>query len=80
MWFFVAIIVVFSAAFVGGSAWLIRLLADCHADDTQGRDHPRSRGTAIPLWERLRAWLLKKPARLDYRRDERGRFRKVRRG
>jgi hypothetical protein len=29
---------------------------------------------------RLRSWLTAKPKRLDYRRDKKGRFRRVRRG
>jgi hypothetical protein len=45
--------------------------------DTLGRGtDPRGAG-----WlGRVRIWLTAKPKRLDYRRDKRGRFSKVRRG
>lgn len=32
-----------------------------------------------PFLELVRKWVTKRPAKLDYRRDEKGRFRKVRR-
>ena len=80
MWIFLLVIVLFSAMFVVASAWLVRLFSGYSMEDTQGRDSKKPRGMALSLWNRLRTWLLQKPARLDYRRDQRGRFRKVRRG
>ena len=45
------------------------------ADDTSSRDS-RNRSIISRLW----SWLNTSPELLDYRRDKRGRFRKVRRG
>lgn len=58
--------------------WFARLLATSDVpQDTIGRDaDPR----ASSWLGRLRVWLTATPKRLDYRRDKRGRFRKVRRG
>ena len=58
--------------------WLVRLLATTeHPQDTVGRGaDPRS----LSWLARLRVWLTAPPKRLDYRRDKRGRFRRVRRG
>ena len=58
--------------------WLVRVVASTDVpQDTLGREsnlHSRS-------WlGRLRIWLTAKPKRLDYRRDKKGRFRRVRRG
>jgi hypothetical protein len=58
--------------------WLFRSLADVDpAQDTLSSSYrPKSRN---PLrW--IRAWLLASPKTLSYRRDKRGRFRRVRRG
>lgn len=58
--------------------WLVRLLAATeHPQDTVGRGtDPRS----LSWIARLRVWFTATPKRLDYRRDKRGRFRRVRRG
>ena len=58
--------------------WFVRLLATAEEpQDVIGH------GTDVraPSWfGRLRIWLTARPKRLDYRRDKRGRFRRVRRG
>jgi hypothetical protein len=58
--------------------WFARLMAASDVpQDTLGRGTD-PRGSS---WlSRLRIWLTATPKRLDYRRDKRGRFRKVRRG
>ena len=40
----------------------------------------RGRGRPQSLLGRFRAWLTSTPKKLDYRRDKKGRFRRVRRG
>jgi hypothetical protein len=57
---------------------LFRLLATTEVPE----DIESSRGKARPasLMGRLRAWLTSTPKKLDYRRDKKGRFRRVRRG
>jgi hypothetical protein len=59
-------------AFVG---WLAFLLAGEEPKDDRVQSNTRS----PTLARRMRAWLKCRPERLTYRRDERGRFRKVRR-
>jgi hypothetical protein len=61
-----------------GLVWLVRLLAETdEPQDTMGRGaDPRS----LSWLGRLRIWLTATPKRLDYRRDKKGRFRRVRRG
>jgi hypothetical protein len=59
-------------AFVG---WLAFLLAGEEPKDDRVQSNTRS----PTLARRMRAWLKRRPERLTYRRDERGRFRKVRR-
>ena len=56
----------------------VRIVAgtDVHDDVGTSRGAPRAR----TLVGRFRAWLTSTPRRLDYRRDKRGRFRRVRRG
>ncbi len=58
--------------------WLVRLVAAIDVpQDTIGRGaDPRS----LSWLGRLRNWLTATPKRLDYRRDKKGRFRRVRRG
>jgi hypothetical protein len=58
--------------------WIARLLAANDVpQDTAARDSsPRRAG----WFGRLRLWLTASPKRLDYRRDKKGRFRRVRRG
>jgi len=57
---------------------LVRALAATEVPQDTGS----SRGKARPasLFGRLRAWLTSTPKKLDYRRDRKGRFRRVRRG
>jgi hypothetical protein len=58
--------------------WLVRLLAEADGpQDTLGRG---TDSRSVSLLGRLRIWLTATPKRLDYRRDEKGRFRRVRRG
>ena len=58
--------------------WFLRLLTDDDVpQDILGRDYDPKSAT---LMGRFRSWLTAKPKRLDYRRDKRGRFRRVRRG
>jgi hypothetical protein len=66
------------ALLLAGLVWLVRLLAETDGpQDTIGRDaDPRS----LSWLGRLRVWLTATPKRLDYRRDRKGRFRRVRRG
>lgn len=58
--------------------WIARLLAASDVpQDIAGRgSSPRRAG----WFRRLRLWLTATPKRLDYRRDKKGRFRRVRRG
>lgn len=53
-------------------ALVVWLSGDGVKDDTDGR--PRR------LFDRMRRWLTRSTPKLDYRRDKKGRFRKVRRG
>lgn len=49
-------------------------------DDDQLSDKLSTRARHSPAdWLRMRGWFTRKPRQLTYRRDERGRFRKVRR-
>ena len=63
---------------IGALFAFARLLAATEVPDDIGS----GRGNARPasLMGRLRAWLTSTPKKLDYRRDKRGRFRRVRRG
>jgi hypothetical protein len=66
------------AVLLVGLVWLVRLLAEADGpQDTLGR----GAGPRPASWlGRLRVWLTATPKRLDYRRDKKGRFRRVRRG
>jgi hypothetical protein len=70
--------IVLPALLIVSLVWFARLMAANDVpQDTLGRGTD-PRGAS---WlGRLRIWLTAKPKRLDYRRDKRGRFRKVRRG
>ncbi len=58
--------------------WFVRLLATTEEpQDVVGRG---TDARALSWFGRLRIWLTTTPKRLDYRRDKRGRFRRVRRG
>jgi threonine/homoserine/homoserine lactone efflux protein len=49
-------------------------------DDDQLSERLEGRAQHSPIaWLRLRGWFPRKQRRLTYRRDERGRFRKIRR-
>jgi hypothetical protein len=63
---------------VVGMIWLARVLSgeEPGQDVTGSSYEPRQR----KLFYRLRLWLMSSPKKLDYRRDKRGRFRRVRRG
>ena len=63
---------------VGGMMWLSGLLSgEDPAQDITGRSYePKQR----KLLYRFRLWLMSSPKKLDYRRDKKGRFRRVRRG
>lgn len=58
--------------------WFSRLLSEeLPQEDITGINvEPTKRN----LFKRLRLWLMSSPKKLDYRRDKRGRFRRVRRG
>jgi hypothetical protein len=47
-------------------------------DDDQLSDRLAERERASVDWLGLRGWFTRKPRRLTYRRDERGRFRRIR--
>lgn len=77
------IILAFCAIAVGllvwlGSLWLARSWEVLDDDQLSEKlaDHPDHPSTA---WLRMLGWFSRGPRRLTYRRDERGRFRKVRR-
>jgi hypothetical protein len=58
--------------------WFVRLLATTEEpQDIAGRG---ADARSVSWFGRLRIWLTATPKRLDYRRDKRGRFRRVRRG
>jgi hypothetical protein len=58
--------------------WLVRVVASTDVpQDTIGRERSLN---SLSWLGRLRIWLTAKPKRLDYRRDKKGRFRRVRRG
>ena len=58
--------------------WFVRLVAEGDIpQDVLGRGYDPKSYTVLG---RFRSWLTAKPKRLDYRRDKRGRFRRVRRG
>ncbi len=63
---------------IGALVALVRLLAATEVPEDTGS----SRGKARPLslLGRFRAWLTSTPRKLEYRRDKKGRFRRVRRG
>ncbi len=52
------------------------VLSDTPDDTSSAYSNDRTRSTLSRFW----TWLSKPRPRLDYRRDKRGRFRKVRRG
>ena len=62
----------------GGVIWLVSVLSgeEPGQDVTGSSFQPGQR----KLFHRLRLWLMSSPKKLDYRRDKRGRFRRVRRG
>ena len=70
--------IAFPALVLAGLFALVRVLA---ASETP-EDVTSNRGRAKPqsLFRRLRAWLNSTPKKLDYRRDKKGRFRRIRRG
>ena len=57
---------------------LVRMLAANEVPDDVASS--RGRGRPQSLLGRFRAWLTSTPKKLDYRRDKKGRFRRVRRG
>jgi hypothetical protein len=58
--------------------WFARLLAATETpQDVVGQG---ANARSLSWLGRLRVWLTATPKRLDYRRDKRGRFRRVRRG
>jgi hypothetical protein len=63
---------------VGGIVWLSSVLSgeDSAQDVTGSGYQPKQR----KLLYRFRLWLMSSPKKLDYRRDKKGRFRRVRRG
>lgn len=61
--------------------WLGSWLLDDEIEDTITKDYfPRSKYNPPAIFKRFWLWLNHTPPKLDYRRDKRGRFRKVRRG
>ena len=76
---FAALVALVAATLVWAAGrWLARsweLLDDDQlSDKLAGRGHPE-----VPAaWLRLRGWLAGGPRRLTYRRDRRGRFRRIR--
>jgi len=76
-WLFVICAVAFPLLVVF-LVWLVRVVASTDVpQDTSGRE---SNPNSLSWLGRLRIWLTAKPKRLDYRRDKKGRFRRVRRG
>ena len=77
------IVAVFGAAAVALPLWLAsRWLAGSWEvlDDDQLSDLLSSRARHSPAdWLGMRGWFKRRPPQLTYRRDERGRFRKIRR-
>jgi hypothetical protein len=75
---FLILAIVLPLLAIGGLLALVWLLAtsDVPVDIGTSRGNMR----APSLIGRLRAWLTSAPKRLDYRRDRKGRFRRVRRG
>jgi hypothetical protein len=61
----------------GALGAVVRILAESDTPDDVASSHGPSR--APTLIGRFRAWLRSKPKRLDYRRDKRGRFRRMKR-
>jgi len=77
MWLFVILTTVLGIFVSVLLVWFASLLASTNVpQDTIS--HLTTRSSS---WlGRLRSWLTAKPKRLDYRRDKKGRFRRVRRG
>ena len=77
MWLFVILTTVLGIFVSVLLVWFASLLASTNVpQDTISHWTRRSSS-----WlGRLRSWLTAKPKRLDYRRDKKGRFRRVRRG
>ena len=61
----------------GGLVAVVRILAASETPDDVGSNRAPAR--APSLIGRFRAWLTSTPKKLDYRRDKRGRFRRMRR-
>jgi hypothetical protein len=63
-----------------GGRWLARswevLDDDQLTEKLSGRSHPQQ---SPAVWMRMLGWFGRGPRRLTYRRDERGRFRRIRR-
>jgi hypothetical protein len=75
--FLVAIAIAIS---VVAAAILLWLGPSLHPTEDDQPEHQHKRAGTPSLRARLARWLRGKPAALDYRRDKRGRFRRVRRG
>jgi hypothetical protein len=59
--------------------WLARSWEVLDDDQLAARLAPHARSASPALWLLVRGWLSGGPRRLTYRRDKRGRFRRVRR-
>lgn len=77
MWLFVILTTVFAVFGIVLLVWFVRLLASIAVPQDTISDWD-GRPSSWLGW--LRARRTPKPKRLDYRRDKKGRFRRVRRG
>lgn len=78
--FLIGLIAIFAAVVLTGAWAVLSTLAD-PPQDTLGRvETPRKLRGSRSLFRRLKGWLNQTPPKLYYRRDKRGRFRKVWRG
>jgi hypothetical protein len=70
--------IAFPALVLLGLFAFVRMLAAGEVPDDVSSNRGRARSQS--LFGRLRAWLNSTPKKLDYRRDKKGRFRRIRRG
>ena len=76
----VGLITIFAAVVLAGAWAVLSALTDL-PEDTVGRvEKPRKSRGSRSLFGRLKGWLNQTPPKLYYRRDKRGRFRKIWRG
>ena len=74
---FLILIAVSGVAALAALVWLVRALVADTAEDVSSQGPKRRRRSLI---RRALGWLTDRPKRLSYRRDSRGRFRRIWRG